>query len=291
MTQRVPNQRAPVIAPGASLDDDLTVVEHLGGSRNVDIYLCKSELLAHVIACKVLRPEYCIHFRSLDAIREEGELLQRLRHPNVIEGYGVGLDNHPRIIMQHLPGETVGQAVLSGNFAAFATANLIVITAQVADALTYVHEQGLLHLDVKPSNVMYANGHATLFDFSVAADYAPGDTLRSNAGTRDYMAPEQAQRSYLSQATDVFGLGALFYELLTGGTTPFPAIEIDDLEVEGKTVRQLDYNAQPAPPSSLNPSVPKSIDPVALRSLALDPLERYATPAQFKRALARAIST
>ena len=86
MTQRRSNKRAPVLEPGAQLDGDLTVLEHLGGSRKVDLYACRSERLSGVVACKVLRPGFCIHFSSLDAIREEGEVLLRMRHPNVIEG-------------------------------------------------------------------------------------------------------------------------------------------------------------------------------------------------------------
>ena len=190
--------------------------------------------------------------------------------------------------MEHLTGETVAQAVLSGNFAAFELPHLLAIAAQVADALTYVHEQGLVHLDVKPSNVMYENGHVTLFDFSVAEEYMPGDILKSNAGTRDYMAPEQALRSRLSHATDVFGVGSLLYELLTGGKTAFPVVHVDDPDIEGKTVRKLDYAAELKPPSSINATVPPNIDAVSLRAIAVDPNQRYATPAEFKRALAEA---
>jgi serine/threonine protein kinase len=217
MTERQPKTRAPALEPGEALDNDLTAVGHLGGSRKVDLYLCKSERFGGIVAGKVLRPEWRIHFNSLDAIREEGEVVQRMHHANVIEGYGMALLPYPHIVMEHLIGETVAQAVLSGNASAFAIADFVAIAAQVADALTYVHAQGMLHLDVKPSNVMYDNGHVTLFDCSVAEDFKPGQKLKSNAGTQDYMVPEQAEQTLLSQATDVFGMGALFYELLTGG--------------------------------------------------------------------------
>jgi eukaryotic-like serine/threonine-protein kinase len=291
MTEKKPRKRGPVLKSGTALDQDLTVVGHLGGSRKVDLYLCRSKRLEGIVAVKVLRPEFRLHFNSLDAIREEGEVLQLMRHPNVIAGYGMELEDHPRVVMQHLEGETVSQAVLSGNYAAFTVGNLVSIIGQVADALTYVHERGFLHLDVKPSNVMYANGHATLFDFSVAEEFTPGERLKSNAGTRDYMAPEQTDRARLSYATDVFGMGALFYELLTGGTTPFPVVEVPDPDDEGETIRELDYTATPVAPSSINPRVSSAIDAVALKSIAIDPDERYATPADFKRALARAIRT
>ena len=288
--KRTTRKRAPVLRPGSSLDHDLTVLDHLGGSRKVDLYLCRSKRLKDTVACKVLRPEYCIHLASLDAVREEGELLSRLRHPNVIEGYGVELERYPRIVMQYLPGQTVAQAVLSGNFSAFSVPSLASIITQVADALSYIHEQGLLHLDVKPSNVMYSNGHVTLFDFSVAEPFDPAKPLKSNAGTRDYMAPEQTRRLVLSYATDVFGLGALFYELLTGGTTPYPVVNVEDPEIEGKTLRKLDYEAKPVAPSAINPKVPTAIDAISLRAIDVNPDDRFATPLEFKTELERALA-
>ena len=100
-SQRQPKKRAPVLDPGAALDDDLTVLDHLGGSRKVDLYLCRSDEFG-VVAVKVLRPEFRIHFNSLDDIREEGETLQRLHHPNVIEGYAMELMPHPHIVMTTL---------------------------------------------------------------------------------------------------------------------------------------------------------------------------------------------
>ncbi|MAZ62949.1 MAG: hypothetical protein CL895_01655 [Dehalococcoidia bacterium] len=130
----------------------------------------------------------------------------------------------------------------------------------VAAALTYVHEQGYLHLDVKPSNVMYHNGHATLFDFSVAEEYSPDETLRNDAGTTEYMAPEQTYRREVGYYTDVFGVGVLFYRLLSGGELPYQVIEVDDEDEEGdgKTKRELDYYIAPVHPSVQTPKSPKT---------------------------------
>jgi serine/threonine protein kinase len=124
---------------GFHLDGDLTVVDHLGGSRKVDVYLCRSRRLKGLVACKVLRPEYCIDFSALEDILHEGQILQRLRHPHVIEGYGVELEDHPRIVMQHLTGQTLSAAFLQGNYSAFNIRDAIWVTVQIADALTYIH--------------------------------------------------------------------------------------------------------------------------------------------------------
>ncbi len=279
--------RAPILESGERLDEDLTVLDHLGGSRKVDIYLCRSRSLKRLVACKVLRPEYCIDFSSLEDILQEGEILMDLRHPNVVEGYGVDLEDYPRIVMQYLPGQTVAATFLEGNYAAFDLSDIISVVQQVAEALTYIHDRGLLHLDVKPSNVIYHEGHATLIDFSVAKHYSPDRPLRDNAGTRVYMAPEQTNRQEVGPYTDVFGLGVLFYALLTGGVLPY-ADEQEIMDTAGKTRRRLNYEVAPPAPSGLNSVVPDALSAVALAALRPEPGRRFHTVADFTKALLNA---
>jgi len=288
MTQQ--RKREPVLDDGYWLDQDLRIVEHLGGSRKVDVYLCRSVPLKKIVTCKVLRPEYRIDFSSLQAVLEEGEILLRLRHPNVVEGYGVELEDHPRVVMEHLPGETISSAFFSGNYQAFNTQDAVNVARDIASALTYVHHQGYLHLDVKPSNVMYHDGHATLFDFSVAEEYSPDQTLRNDAGTTEYMAPEQTYRRKVGYSTDVFGLGVLFYRLLSGGELPYQVVEVEvedeDEDEDGK--RQLDYDIEPLHPSDHNPQISQDLGNVALTALRADRSERFPTPLDFTNALALA---
>ena len=102
---------------------------------------------------------------------------------------------------------------------------------------------------------MYHNRRATLFDFSVSEEYSPDETLRNDAGTTEYMAPEQTYRREVGYYTDVFGVGVLFYRLLSGGELPYQVIEVDDEDEEGdgKTKRELDYYIAPVHPSVHNP--------------------------------------
>jgi serine/threonine protein kinase len=285
--QRRRREREPVLDDGYWFDEDLRIVEHLGGSRKVDVYLCHSVPLKTLVTCKVLRPEYRIDFSSLQAVLDEGDILLRLRHPNVVEGYGVELEDHPRIVMEHLEGETITSAFFSGNYQAFNLGDAVNVARDVASALTYVHEQGYLHLDVKPSNVMYHNGHATLFDFSVAEEYSPDETLRNDAGTTEYMAPEQTYRREVGYYTDVFGVGVLLYRLLSGGELPYELIEVDDEDEEGdgKTKRQLAYDIAPLHPSIHNPQVSQDLGDVALTAVSGEISEQYATPQEFADAL------
>ena len=264
--------------PGDRLDSDLTVVGHLGGSRKVDVYLCRSKQLKRLVACKTLDSSYWTDFSALEAIMNEGQILSRLDHPNVIRAFRVELRDNPRIVMEHLPGQTLGTTFFEGNHAAFEVGEIGDLVRHLADALSYVHGQGLLHLDVKPSNVMYDEGRATLFDFSVAEEYSPTHPLKDSSGTSGYMAPEQTHGHYVGHATDVFGLGVLFYRLLTGGTLPYR------LAAGG----QLDYSCSPASPSEINPAVPALVSSVAMKAIEPDIQMRYGTPLDFKLALVEA---
>ncbi len=283
--QRRPG-RAPALKSGEWIDDDLMVTDHLGGTRKVDLYLCRRTRLKDFAACKVLRPEFRVDLKCREAVLQEGEMLMQLRHENVVEGYGVELEKRPRIVMEHLRGQTLDAAFLKGNHEAFDLDDFVSVAVQVADALTYVHQRGMLHLDVKPSNVMYDRGHATLFDFSVAEYYSPDEPLRDNAGTRDYMAPEQTHRREVGYPTDVFGLGVVFYRLLTIGARPYVAIEVEG--EDGETRRIPDYTVAARPPSEINARVPEALAEVALRAIAPEFADRFRTPEDFKASVLRA---
>jgi serine/threonine protein kinase len=281
--------RYGVFDPGFRIDDDLTVIEHLGGSRKVDIYLCRSKAHKDLVACKVLNARYTIDFSSLEAVMQEGEILNEMRHPNVIEGYDVELEPYPRVTMEYLGGQTISTTFFQGNWEAFNPEDFIGIGVQLADALEYIHSKGYVHLDVKPSNVMYDDGHVTLFDFSVAEEYTLEDSLRDNAGTVEYMAPEQTYRREIGYATDVFGAGVVLYELLTGGEAPYPVVHIDDPDERRGYRRELDYSEPPSPPSEHNSTIWPELDSVALQSIESDYDSRIQSPSALRSALSNAL--
>jgi len=281
--------RYGVFDPGFRIDDDLTVIEHLGGSRNLDIYLCRSKTHKELVACKVLNARYTIDFSSLEAVLEEGHILTELRHPNVIAGYDVELEPYPRVIMEYLGGQTISTTFFQGNWSAFDVEDFVNIGVKLCDALEYIHSKGYVHLDVKPSNVMYDDGLVTLFDFSVAEEYAPEDTLRDNAGTVEYMAPEQTYRREIGHATDVFGVGVVLYELLTGGEMPYPVVRIDDSDERSGYRRELDYSESPAAPTKMNPNIWPELDSVALQAIESEYGSRIQTPKALRTALNEAI--
>jgi len=291
MNEHLNLEQGEIYEDGHRFDDDLTVIGHLGGTRKVDIYLCRSKSLKKQVACKILRPEYCIHFRSLRDVMKEGEMLSKMDHPNVMHGYSFQLEPSPRIVMDYVGGQDLKTAFFTGNFGAFPQGEAISLVRQLAEGLEHVHSRGVLHLDVKPSNILYSEGKAVLIDFSVAKEFDPNKLPKDNAGTRDWMAPEQTSRSTVGPYTDVFGLGVVLYQLLTGGELPFSTIETEESTTDDgaritKSVKVPNYDEAPKHPSELNQSVSRQLGDVALRAISLAIEDRYATPAELSAALA-----
>jgi serine/threonine-protein kinase len=289
MNEHLGLERGEIYESGHRFDDDLTVIDHLGGTRKVDIYLCRSGALKKQVVCKILRPEYCIHFKSLQAVVKEGEMLARMNHPNVMHGYSFELEPAPRIVMDYVGGQDLKAAFFTGNYSAFPIAEAVSIVRQLSEGLGHVHEQGVLHLDVKPSNVLYSDGAAVLIDFSVARDFDPEKLPKDNAGTRDWMAPEQTSRSTVGPYTDVFGLGVVMYQLLTGGDLPFSTVEQEGSSSDGdggkRMVKVPEYAVAPVHPSDVNPLVDRELGDVALRAISIEIGNRYQTPVELGEAL------
>lgn len=272
---------------GSRIDNDLTVIDHIGGTRKVDVYLCRSKSLKRIVVCKVLLPDHRISSTIGDALIKEGQILQQLRHPNIIEGYGVYLEPYTRIVIEYLEGQNLNNTFFEGNYSAFSIDDIVGVALQLSDALSYTHQQGFLHLDVNPSNIIYCDGNVKLLDFGLAQKFSSNDPLKHRSGTLGYMAPEQTFKKHLAYATDVFGMGVTFYQLLTEGKLPFEIVKHPDKK--GMLKRQSDYESLVQIPSKLNPDVSHSIDMVVMKAICPDIQERFQSPAEFKEALKSAI--
>jgi len=211
-------------------------------------------------------------------IPHEISLLKNLNHPNILRllDYGTEADT-PYLVFEYTPNGTLRDRHPRGSQVPLPT--VIEYVKQVASALQYIHDQGIIHRDVKPENMLLGNnGNVLLSDFGIAIAY-PGTTATSPAGTGRYMAPEQF-RGAAVPASDQYSLGVVIYEWLTG-RPPF---------TEGDFIKlAYQHSLEPPPPlTAINPTIPRDVEQVVLIALEKDPQRRFRTMRAFARAFEQA---
>jgi protein kinase-like protein len=250
----------------------------LGSGGMASVYLAHDPLLSRDVAIKIPRLDGDVDEDRLERFRSELRAIGRLNHPNVVTIYDGGQDEGtPFLVMEPVDGENLAQLIRRE--APLPADRAVAIARQIAEALSYAHEQGIVHRDVKPQNVLLdRTGRAKVTDFGIAKSSEMTRTLTGTIlGTPSFMAPEVAGGEPVTPAADIYGLGAVLYQMLTGHT-PFEAVN-----PIAAAVRSQREDAQP--PSRLAP-VPAWLDGVVLRALARDPAQRYASAAALAEDLA-----
>jgi eukaryotic-like serine/threonine-protein kinase len=212
------------LVEGDAITPGRTVLRRIGGGRRYEVFLVWDEHRLAVMVAKVLRPDQAEDPAAMRDLVREGELLARIAHPIVVRGFGVAADGpFPHLLLEHLEGPTL-QSLLDRH-GPIGLEQLLPLGMHVASALHYLAREGVVHLDVKPDNVVMG-APPRLIDFSVSRGLAAAARLSKPVGTDAYMAPEQCDRSRgdLGPAVDVFGLGATLHRALTG-ERPFPRPE------------------------------------------------------------------
>lgn len=205
-----PRQPAVTLAPGQEVLPGYEVVGLLRHGGRIDTYDVYSRERDCRCVVKVLRPDRGDEADVRESVLLEGSLLHRFGHPHLVRCYEVVAQPLPGMVLETLGGATLAAVIDDGPLALADTAQL---GLHLVSVLGYLHRQGWLHLDLKPSNVVVERGRAVLIDLSLAT---PPGTGRRGAGTPGYLAPEQAVGQDLSPATDVWGLGVTLSESLTG---------------------------------------------------------------------------
>jgi eukaryotic-like serine/threonine-protein kinase len=201
------------IAPGR------TVLRRIGGGRRYETLLVWDEHRLAVLVAKLLRPDQAREPGALHDLAQEAALLERLAHPVVVRSFGaVTAGRFPHLVLEHLDGPTLAELLQQQG--ALALEQLLPLALHVASALHYLANEGVVHLDVKPSNVVMG-GPPRLIDLSVARTLEQAAAVRTPIGTDSFMAPEQREPDgRLGPPTDVFGLAGTLCTALTGGAPP-----------------------------------------------------------------------
>jgi serine/threonine protein kinase len=256
-----------------------TIVERIGEGGMAVVYKGYQESLNRYVAIKVLRDELARDQQFVNRFRREALAAAKLNHPNLLHVYDAGVAHGVYYLaMDYAPGGTLKDLMMRGPVPPDRAAS---IAAQMADALEYAHRQGLVHRDVKPTNILFtADGRPKLTDFGIAkALYETSQLTRTGTsiGTPDYMAPEQIQGQPVDGRTDLYSLGIVLYEMLSG-RVPFRSST--PVAVLYKQVNEI-----PPPLRSLNVQVPTWLEAVVNKAVAKRPQDRFQSGSEFARAL------
>ncbi len=254
----------------------------VGSGGMADVYKARDLLLSRQVAVKILHESFRGDAEFIGKFHLEAKSAAGLTHPNIVGIYDVGVDGADHyIVMEYVEGDTLKSRIKNGGISVGSALN---IAREIAEALAHAHERNIVHCDIKPHNIlMTADNRAKVADFGIARAVTESTMTYSGnvVGSVHYFSPEQAKGSYITPKSDVYSLGVVLYEMLTGtlpftGETPV-AIAMKHLQEPPLSVRQH------------NPDIPPVIDAIVMKALEKDPANRP-TAAEFARDLAGAQS-
>ncbi|MBV9801872.1 MAG: Stk1 family PASTA domain-containing Ser/Thr kinase [Solirubrobacterales bacterium] len=269
------------LGAGTMVDERYKIVSRLGAGGMADVFLAEDEQLGRKVALKLLYQRFAEDPGFVERFRREAQAAAGLQHPNVVSVYDRGAyDGTYYIAMEYLPGRTLKQLIRLQ--APLDPIRAIDITLQILKAARFAHRRGVIHRDLKPHNVIVDDSdNAKVTDFGIARAGASDMTeTGSIMGTAQYLSPEQAQGHAVSAGSDLYSIGVVLYEMLTG-RVPFDA--------ESAVSIALKHVSEAPPPMSvLNPEVPPELEQIVMWALNKNPVDRPANADQFITALEQA---
>ena len=261
---------------GQRVGDRYTLRRRLGSGGMADVWLADDEMLGRPVALKFLHERFAQDAQFVERFRREAQAAAGLQHPNVVGVYDRGeADGRHWIAMEYVEGAALNDLIARG----LSIGEAIEIVRQVLTGARFAHERGIVHRDLKPQNVLVdREGRARVADFGIArAGVSEITQTGSVLGTAQYLSPEQAQGFEVTATSDLYSVGVMLYEGLTG-RVPFEA----DTPV-AVALKQVSERSRP--PSALNPQVSPALDALVLKALAKDPADRFQTANDFLSAL------
>lgn len=267
------------VAPGQLLGTRYRLIELVASGGMAQVWEGADEVLQRRVAVKVLHPHLAADSSFVTRFRQEAVAAARLAHPGIVAIYDTCSDRGTEaIVMELIAGNTLRQRIDDPTpLDPWQAAGLV---AQVAEALDAAHRAGIVHRDIKPANLLLCgDGRVKVADFGIAKAVADADLTQPGAmvGTAKYLAPEQVLGEPVDARTDIYSLGVVLYELLSG-RPPFRA----DTDAATALAR---LTAQPMRPRQIRSAVPRALDDITMRALAREPADRYESAASLRAAL------
>jgi serine/threonine protein kinase/Flp pilus assembly protein TadD len=256
-------------SPGENFGRRYTIIEEVGRGGMGRVYKAEDNELGTTVALKVIKPKYSRDKRFIEGFKKETLLARSISHENVIRIHDIGeVEGTKYISMDYIKGQSLRDLIHSSGKLTVETA--FKITFDICEALKAAHKKGIVHRDLKPQNIMIdKNGKAYIMDFGLAKAAQVQDVSAPGVivGTPQYISPEQARGEKADQSSDIYALGTILYEMLTGK----PVFEAKT--TQGYFTKHL-YE-KPEDPSKLNPRIPQSLEKVILKCLEKDRSKRY----------------
>jgi eukaryotic-like serine/threonine-protein kinase len=264
------------------VDNRYRLVRPLGSGGMADVFLAHDSILDRNVALKVMSTRYASDDEFVERFKREAQSAAALSHPNIVSIFdrGASEDGTYYIAMEYLPGGTLKDRIMRKGALPARTAAAVAL--QIAEALQAAHERGVIHRDIKPHNILITeSGDVKVTDFGIARAASSSTMTRTGSilGTAHYISPEQAMGEHVGPSSDLYSLGVVLYEMLTG-ELPYDADT--PLGIAMKHV-----NGHLRQPKEVNPSVPAGINAITCRLLAKDPEDRYASDAELIEDLER----
>jgi serine/threonine protein kinase len=273
---------------GASIGGDLTVIGHLSAGRLAELYQVWSASYLCALTCKIILPEFAPTSKEARALKREATLLRRLAHPHIVHVFGQSThDGRAFLLQEYLHGPSLLALIDAASNRQVPTPDAIKAILHLCAALAHLHERGYLHQDIKPANVLLRGGIPVLVDFDVAYRLQPGQTPRERCGTDPYMAPEQCLQEELSPATDIYSVGAVLYEMLTGRWL-FEDALLNSPEYHTLEDRYPQIGgSSPPPPHRFNTQITPELEAVLMQCLRRHPEQRFQSARELAKSLVR----
>ena len=262
---------------GKKLDGRYEITELIGVGGMADVYKAQDVMENRPVAVKILKPEFSGDEEFLRRFRNESKAIAVLSHPNIVKIYDVGFtDEIQFIVMEYIDGITLKEFIEQQGVLKWKDA-LHFIT-QILRALQHAHDKGIVHRDIKPQNIMlFTDGSIKVMDFGIARfSRIDGKTLSDKAiGSVHYISPEQAQGEMTDERSDIYSVGVMLYEMLTG-RKPF-----DGDTAVNVALKHMQETA--VPPREIMPAIPEALEEIVIHAMEKQPAQRYQSAAEMIR--------